>query len=129
MPSVRIRCYVRIVNKPSHDARRSLLSRLKHLIADLFRMDILEPDEISDYEPLIGGSLGLDSLDVLELAFCVEEEFCVMLYRSDGSLREFSSVGRLADYIQARRPTTSTRLQSPVEISSGVPALTLPSPI
>jgi acyl carrier protein len=105
------------------------VSRLKHLIADLFRMDILEPDEISDYEPLIGGSLGLDSLDVLELAFCVEEEFCVTLYRLDGSLREFASIGRLADFIQARMPTTHTHLHSPVDIPIGVPALTWPSPI
>lgn len=99
------------------------MSRLKHLIADLFRMDILEPDKISDYEPLIGGSLGLDSLDVLELAFCVEEEFCVTLYRLDGSLREFASIGRLADFIQARMPTTYTHLHSPVGTPIGVPAL------
>ena len=86
-------------------------------------MDILEPDEISDYEPLIGGSLGLDSLDVLELGFCVEEEFCVTLYRLDGSLREFASIGHLADFIQARMPTTHSHLHSPVDIPVGTPAL------
>jgi len=111
------------VNKRSH-ARDSLLSRLKHLIADLFRMDILEPDEISDYEPLVGGSLGLDSLDVLELAFCVEEEFCVTLYNLDGALREFATIGRLADYIQARMPTIYTHQHSPVDTPVGVPVLT-----
>jgi acyl carrier protein len=116
------------VNKRSH-ARDPLLSRLKHLIADLFRMDILAPEEISDSEPLVGGSLGLDSLDVLELAFCVEEEFCVTLYRLDGSLREFSTIGRLADFIQARMPTTYARLHRPQDTPVGVPALTWPSPI
>ena len=128
MPCVRIRCYVRAVNKPSH-TQGPLLSRLKHLIADLFRMDILEPDEISDCEPLVGGSLGLDSLDVLELAFCVEEEFCVTLYNLDGGLREFATIGRLADFIQARMPTTYTHLHRPVDTPVGVPVLTWPSPI
>jgi acyl carrier protein len=106
-----------------------LLSRLKRLIADLFRMDILEPEEISDSEPLIGGSLGLDSIDVLELAFCVEEEFSVTLYRLDGSLREFSTIGRLADFIQARMPTTCLQRHNSVDTPLGVPALTWPSPI
>ena len=92
-------------------------------------MDILEPEEISDSEPLIGGSLGLDSLDVLELAFCVEEEFSVTLYRLDGSLREFSTIGRLADFIQARMPTTYTHLRSPVDTPVDLSELTWPSPI
>jgi acyl carrier protein len=104
------------VNNYSH-VPDSLLSRLKELIANLFRMDLLEPDKIADHTPLIGGSLGLDSLDVLELAFCIEEIFGVTLHHRDGSLRAFASIASLADFIEASTQANHIRSQSAVVAS------------
>ena len=78
-----------------------LLSQLKHLVADLFRLDILEPDKISDDEPLFGNRLCLDSLDLLELALCVEEEFGVAICGGKESPRVFTNIASLADFICA----------------------------
>lgn len=112
-------------------AQRPLLSRLKQLIAELFRMDLLEPDKIADYAPLIGGSLGLDSLDLLELAFCVEESFGVALCHRDGSLRSFTSIAGLADFIDAQMQTRPTVLHPHrlADVQIVFEALTSPSPV
>lgn len=79
-----------------------LRSRLKHLIAELFRLDLADADNIADDEALIGGSLGLDSLDGLELAMCVEEEFGITITSRAESVSAFTNIASLAGYIQAR---------------------------
>jgi len=79
-----------------------LPSRLKHRIVRLFRIDLDDPDSISDHAPLINGSLGLDSLDALELAMCIEEEFGVTILSQAESLRAFASIESLAGFIHAR---------------------------
>ena len=57
---------------------------------------------MSDQEPLIGSGWGLDSLDALELAMCVEEEFGVTITSREESHRAFASIGDLADFIRSR---------------------------
>ena len=112
-----------------HASKHDLLpSRLKHLVASLFRPDISEPDTISDRVPLIGGNLGLDSLDALELALCVEEEFGLALYSPEDSRRAFSSISSLAVFIHTHAYTSPERHHSREEISfygQGLPALAL----
>ena len=90
-----------------------LLSQLKHLIADLFRLDILEPDKISDDEPLFGNRLCLDSLDLLELALCVEEEFGITIRSGEESHNVFTNIASLAGFIRARMQTSPVRPYSP----------------
>ena len=92
-------------------------------------MDLLEPDKISDHTPLNGGSLGLDSLDVLELSFCVEESFGVTLCHHDGSLRAFNSVASLADFICAQMQTRPTRLHSHSLVDDPIAFEALASPL
>ena len=86
-------------NLPPHPA--DLVSQLKHLVADLFRLDLDDPEEISDHESLVGGSLDLDSTDLLELALCIEEMFGLTILRRDLSPRLFSSIASLANFIAA----------------------------
>jgi acyl carrier protein len=86
--------------------RDLLLSHLKHLVVDILRLDILEPNKIPNDEPLIGGSLCLDSLDALELAICVEEEFGIPICGGKESPRVFTSIASLADVICAGARTS-----------------------
>ncbi len=79
-----------------------LPSRLKHLIAAQFRLDRPELDKIPDHAPLIGGSLGLDSLDALELAICVEEQFGITIQSQAESLHAFASIDSLTHFVGAR---------------------------
>lgn len=89
-----------------------LPSRLKHLIAEQFRLDLPEPDMIPDHAPLIGGSLGLDSLDALELAICVEEQFGITIQSQAESVHAFASIASLTHFVGAR-------LAAKAELASG----------
>lgn len=114
--------YSRRVN--NHASKQDRLpSRLKHLVAALFRPDISDPETISDRVPLIGGNLGLDSLDALELALCVEEEFGLALYSPADSQRAFSSISSLAVFIQTHVHACPAREHSRGEIQNYGPVL------
>jgi acyl carrier protein len=78
-----------------------LASRLKHLVAELFRLDLANPDSIPNHAPLIGGSLGLDSLDATEFAMCLEEEFGITI-RTKEDFQAFASIDSLVAFIRAR---------------------------
>jgi acyl carrier protein len=83
-----------------------LRSHLKHLVAEMLGLDLLDPNTIANDEPLVGGSLGLDSLDVLELAICVEEEFGIAMCGGKESDRVFASIASLADFINTGARTS-----------------------
>jgi acyl carrier protein len=72
----------------------------------MFRPDIVEPDRIADSQPLLGDSLCLDSMDVLELGLCIEEEFGVAVPSGEGSHSAFTSIATLADFIRASAQTS-----------------------
>lgn len=77
-------------------ARHETCARIKTMIVT--RLDLpIEPEWISDDQPLFGRGLELDSLDVLELYVAIEGEFGVALYDSDMSV--FGSVARLAEHV------------------------------
>ena len=108
--------------------RDLLPARLKQLVVELFRLDILEPERIADDEPLIGGSLGLDSLDAVELAIGIEEEFGIALCSRGVSHSAFASIASLADFIHACAPASRACSPSPAAARIARPALASPSP-
>lgn len=84
-------------------ARQQTCSQIKKMI--VLRLDLpIEPEWITDDQPLFGRGLELDSLDVLELYVAIEAEFGVALYDSDMSV--FGSVSRLAEYVNPDLPKT-----------------------
>lgn len=85
-------------------------SRLKQLVADLFRLDLPDPDRIADDEALFGSNLGLDSLDALELAICVEEEFGITIASAAESGCAFASIASLAAFIRERSREPAGRI-------------------
>ena len=70
-------------------------------MADLYRLDIEEPDSLPDDTPLAGGAFDLDSLDRLELALCIEEEFGVAIRSEWESRVGIRSLSGVADFIRA----------------------------
>jgi len=60
--------------------------------------------EIDPAAPLYGEGLGLDSIDMLEIALAVSQAYGVKLRADDKNNTEiFSSLRTLNDFIQARR--------------------------
>jgi acyl carrier protein len=57
------------------------------------------PKDINDDAQLIGGDLGLDSIDVLELVMMLEKDYGVKIDSKDTGIKVFASVRALADYV------------------------------
>jgi acyl carrier protein len=73
--------------------------KLKQLIITELNLEGHSPDQIEDAAPLFGEGLGLDSLDALQLAMAVEENFGVQLPEGDEARPIFASVDAMVAYI------------------------------
>jgi len=64
----------------------------------------IRPEEIEPTGPLFGDGLGLDSIDVLEVALSISKQYGVRLRSDDeASQKVFSSLRSLSEYVQAHR--------------------------
>lgn len=80
-----------------------LKPRLKKLIADRMNLSV-DPVAIRDDQPLFDhgdGSLGLDSIDALDLVVGMYEEFGIELQESDMAI--FASVNAMAAFVEERQ--------------------------
>jgi acyl carrier protein len=81
----------------------ALLAEVAELIVSALNLD-LNPSEIEPDAPLFGEGLGLDSIDVLEIALVVSKRYGFQLRSdNDDNLRIFSSLRNLAAYIAQQR--------------------------
>ncbi len=81
----------------------ALLRDLAGLIVDSLNLEVA-PAEIDPDAPLYGEGLGLDSIDILELALVVSKNFGVQLRADDANNHQiFSSLRSLANYVAAHR--------------------------
>ncbi|MBT9567661.1 MAG: acyl carrier protein [Thiobacillus sp.] len=73
------------------------------LIVSALNLDV-SPEEIAPDAPLYGDGLGLDSIDILEVALVVSKRFGFQL-RSDNAdnVKIFSSLASLSQHIAANR--------------------------
>ena len=63
----------------TQDDPAPLRADLKLLVIRKLRLHGVTAGSITDAEPLIGGPLGLDSIDILELVLAVEERYGVKI--------------------------------------------------
>ncbi len=64
------------------------------------------PDSIDPQAPLYGDGLGLDSIDILEVALVVSQRYGFQLRSDDeDNVRIFASLASLADHIAEHRTT------------------------
>jgi len=76
---------------------------LARLICKTLNLEV-QPSEIDPEAPLYAEGLGLDSIDILEIALAVSKEFGVKLRADDKNNRQiFSSLRNLSMYIQSHR--------------------------
>ncbi len=81
------------------EKRRMVCAAIKRIIVEQLCLEI-EPEFITNDQPLFGRGLELDSIDALELAVGIFSEFSVTV--SDGNSAVFSSVNTIADYIMSQ---------------------------
>ena len=76
-----------------------LQREVAELIVQALNLDVA-PEDIKADEPLYGDGLGLDSIDVLEIALVVSKRYGLQLRAdNDDNHRIFSSLASLTDHI------------------------------
>lgn len=87
----------------SEAANRDLELEVAGLIVEALNLE-MSPEEIAPADPLYGEGLGLDSIDILEIALVVSKRYGFQL-RSDSedNVRIFSSLANLTAHIAANR--------------------------
>ncbi len=76
-----------------------LINELKVKIIETLNLIDVVPENIDEYAQLIGGDLGLDSIDVLELVMMLEKDYGVKIDSRELGVKVFASVAALADYV------------------------------
>lgn len=75
---------------------------LAALIVEGLNLEGVNPSEMDLEAPLFGDGLGLDSLDILEIALLIQQRYGVKLKADDpNNLAIFASLNRLADHVGA----------------------------
>jgi acyl carrier protein len=89
--------------KPTVSSTADLQREVAELMVECLNLEVT-PDQIAPDAPLYGEGLGLDSIDVLEVALEVSKRYGLQL-RSDSEDNQhiFSSLRSLSDYIATQR--------------------------
>lgn len=76
---------------------------LAQLIVSALNLDVA-PTDIDPGAPLYRDGLGLDSIDILEVALAISKTYGVKIRSDDeNNLKIFSSLRSLSEYLQAQR--------------------------
>lgn len=81
-----------------------LLQELKEKIVDILNLPGVGPGDIQEEDQLVGGSLGIDSIDVLEMVVMIEKDYHVTINNKELGAKVFASLKSLAEYIWANSP-------------------------
>ena len=81
-----------------------LVREIKELIIEALMLQDMSPDDIDEQAPLLVEGLGLDSIDVLELAMAINKKYGVKTKADDAQNRHiFASVNNLATFIHEQQ--------------------------
>jgi len=85
-----------------------LTEKLKIQLIEILNLSDVTPEEIDENEQLVGGDLGIDSIDVLEMVVMVEKDYGVVINNKEIGEKVFSTLAALADYIRENSPNVSS---------------------
>jgi acyl carrier protein len=84
----------------------AILDELRDLIVKRLKFDPRSVETVTPETPLpkgLEGSLGLDSLDFIELSIALEERFGVVVQEGEGVEEHFATLGALARFVAAQQ--------------------------
>jgi acyl carrier protein len=89
---------------PAYKAMNKLERELAALIVGELNLEDVQLETLSADTPLYGDGLGLDSIDILEIALLISKKYGFEL-RSDNpdNQKIFATLGALAAYVEAHR--------------------------
>jgi len=84
-----------------------LIKDLQIKIVDVLNLIDVQPDELKVDERLVGGDLGIDSIDVLEIVIMLEIDYGVKIDNKELGEKVFATLRTLAEYIHEKSPELS----------------------
>ena len=78
---------------------QQLIAELKVKLIDILNLQDVTPDTFDENAQLVGGELGIDSIDVLEMVVMVEKDYGIVINNQEVGEKVFSSLASLAAYI------------------------------
>lgn len=80
-----------------------LTSELKKKLITLLNLSDVTPENFDENAQLVGGELGIDSIDVLEMVVMVEKDYGVIINNQEIGKEVFATLASLACYIEQHR--------------------------
>jgi acyl carrier protein len=80
----------------------SVKEQLKPIILKSLRITDMTPEDLRDDQPLLGGDLEIDSIDILQLVLEIERHFGIKLVQANFDQKHFESLNTLAGIIEAK---------------------------
>lgn len=77
-----------------------LLDELKIKVIEVLNLMDVKPVDIDPDEQLVGGRLGIDSIDVLELVIMLEKDYHLTIDNKELGAQVFGSLRTMARFIQ-----------------------------
>ena len=77
----------------------NFINELKIKIIDTLNLTDVTPDDFKEEEQLVGGELGIDSIDVLEMVMLIEKDYGVSINNKEIGEKVFTTLKTLAEYI------------------------------
>lgn len=81
----------------------TLIEELKIKLIDILNLTDVQPGDMDENAQLVGGELGIDSIDVLEMVVMVEKDYGVVINSQEVGEKVFASLSSLAAYISENR--------------------------
>ena len=82
----------------------TLIEALRVKIVEILNLPDVTPADISLDGQLVGGELGIDSIDTLEMVVMIERDYGVVIDNKELGAKVFSSLRSLAAYIKEKSP-------------------------
>jgi acyl carrier protein len=76
-----------------------LLAELKSMLVEILDMPDITAEDIKPDEPLVGGDLGIDSIDILEMVMTIEKNYGVTIDSKELGEKVFATLRTLAEYV------------------------------
>jgi len=76
-----------------------LLEEMKVKIIETLNLIDISPEDIKPDEPLVGGELGIDSIDILELVMMIEKDYSIKIDNKELGAKIFYSLRTLTAHI------------------------------
>jgi len=84
-----------------------LQKELKEKIIEVLNLVDVSPADFKAEDQLVGGDLGIDSIDVLEMVMMIEKEYGLTIDNKELGERVFATLKTLATYILENSPRLS----------------------